>query len=129
MSLRILIVDDSPIIRAVIEKNIRMSELAVDQCIHAGNGQEALDQLGGEWVDVAFVDINMPVMNGVELITRMKADDLLKTIPVVVASTEGSQTRIDQLRELGIAGYLRKPFTPEQFKEQITQVLELNDAA
>jgi len=129
MSLRILIVDDSPIIRAVIEKNIRMSDLPVDQCLHAGNGQEALDQLSGQWVDLAFIDINMPVMNGVELIERMKADDLLKTIPVVVASTEGSQTRIDKLRELGIAGYLRKPFTPEQFKEQITAILELNDAA
>lgn len=129
MSLRILIVDDSPIIRSVIEKNIRMAELAVDQCLHAGNGQEALDQLNGQWIDLAFVDINMPVMNGVELIERMKADPILKTIPVVVASTEGSETRIDALRDLGIAGYLRKPFTPEQFKEQITRILELNDAA
>lgn len=129
MSLRILIVDDSPIIRSVIEKNIKMAELPVKDCLHAGNGQEALEQLGGEWVDLVFVDINMPVMNGVELIERMKADALLKTIPIVVASTEGSETRIDALRQLGIAGYLRKPFTPEQFKEQITTVLELNDAA
>ncbi|MBX2851222.1 MAG: response regulator [Phycisphaeraceae bacterium] len=129
MSLRILIVDDSPIIRSVIEKNIKLAELPVTECMHAGNGQEALNQLDGEWVDLALVDINMPVMNGVELIEKMKQDDLLKTIPVIVASTEGSQTRIDALKELGIAGYLRKPFTPEQFKEQITQVLELNDAA
>jgi two-component system chemotaxis response regulator CheY len=129
MSLRILIVDDSPIIRSVIEKNIRMADLPVDACIHAGNGQEALSELGGEWVDLVFVDINMPVMNGVELIERMKADSLLKTIPVIVASTEGSQTRIDALNELGIAGYLRKPFTPEQFKETIVNTLEMNDAA
>lgn len=129
MSLRILIVDDSPIIRSVIEKNIRMAELPVVECLHASNGQEALDQLNGQWVDLAFVDINMPVMNGVELIEKMKADPILKTIPVVVASTEGSETRIEALRELGIAGYLRKPFTPEQFKETIIRVLELKDAA
>lgn len=129
MSLRIMIVDDSPIIRSVIEKNLRMSGLPVDECIMAGNGQEALDKLAGQWVDLAMVDINMPVMNGVELIEKMKEDELLKTVPVIVASTEGSQTRIDQLCELGIAGYLRKPFTPEQFKEQITHALELNDAA
>lgn len=129
MSLRIMIVDDSPIIRAVIEKNLRMTGLPVDGCLMAGNGQEALDQLTDQWIDLALVDINMPVMNGVELIEKMKEDDLLKTIPIIVASTEGSQTRIDKLRELGIVGYLRKPFTPEQFKEQITQALELNDAA
>jgi two-component system chemotaxis response regulator CheY len=129
MSLRILIVDDSPIIRSVIEKNIHLAEVPVTQCIHAGNGQEALDQMAHQWIDLAFVDINMPVMNGVELIEKMKADDMLKTVPVIVASTEGSETRIEALRNLGIAGYLRKPFTPEQFKDQIVRILELNDAA
>ena len=129
MSLRIMIVDDSPIIRSVIEKNLRMTGLPIDGCVMAGNGEEALAKLADQWIDLALVDINMPVMNGVELIEKMKEDDLLNTIPIIVASTEGSQTRIDKLHELGIVGYLRKPFTPEQFKEQITQVLELNDAA
>ncbi len=129
MSLRILIVDDSPIIRSVIEKNIKLSEVPVNQCLHAGHGQEALDLMDGQWVDLVFVDINMPVMNGVELVERMKADAVMKSIPVIIASTEGSETRIDALRQLGIAGYLRKPFTPEQFKELITTVLERRDAA
>lgn len=129
MSLRILIVDDSPIIRSVIEKNIKLCGLPVEQCLHAGNGQEALDQMQNQWIDLTLVDINMPVMNGVELIQRMKADDLLRTIPIVVASTEGSETRISELRHQGIAGYLRKPFTPEHFKEVITQTLEQNHAA
>lgn len=129
MSVRILIVDDSPIIRSVIEKNIRLARVNVETCIHAGDGQQALDQLAQQWVDVALVDINMPVMNGVALIQRMKADPLLESIPVIVISTEGSATRIDALNELGIAGYLRKPFTPEQFKELITGVLESSDAA
>jgi len=129
MSLRILIVDDSPIIRSVIEKNIKLAEVPLGQCLHAGHGQEALDLMDGQWIDLVFVDINMPVMNGVELVERMKADAVMKTIPVIIASTEGSETRIEALRELGIAGYLRKPFTPEQFKELITTVLERSDAA
>lgn len=129
MSLRILIVDDSPIIRSVIEKNIRLAGVNVSDCLHAGDGEQALAQLGEHWVDLALVDINMPVMNGVELIQRMHADAVLKTIPVVVISTEGSATRIEALNDLGIAGYLRKPFTPEQFKQQINQVLEARDVA
>lgn len=129
MKYRILIVDDSPIIRSVIEKNIKMAEVDVAECLHAGNGQEALDQLADHWVDLMLVDINMPVMNGVELIEKLSADALLQSIPVVVVSTEGSQTRIAELTDKGIAGYLRKPFAPEQFKEMITRILEQADAA
>lgn len=129
MSLNILIVDDSPIIRAVIEKNIRLAGVEVNACHHAGDGQQALEQLGEQWVDVALVDINMPVMNGVELIERMKADAVFATIPVIVISTEGSATRIEALNRMGIASYLRKPFTPEQFKAQLKTVLESGNAA
>jgi len=129
MSLKILIVDDSPMIRSVIEKNIKLAGLPVEECLHAGNGQEALDLMQAQWVDLALVDINMPVMNGVELIARMKGDEVLRTIPVIVASTEGSETRIAELRGQGVNGYLRKPFTPEHFKEVITQTLEQSDAA
>lgn len=129
MSYRILIVDDSPIIRSVIEKNIKLADVPLDMCLHAGNGQEALGLMSMNWIDLAFIDINMPVMNGVELIERMKDDPILGSIPIIVASTEGSQTRIERLKELGITGYLRKPFTPEQFKELITHILEPTDAA
>lgn len=129
MSLRILIVDDSPIIRSVIEKSIRMAGVDVSDCLHAGDGKQAIEQLDAQWVDLALVDINMPVMNGVQLIQHMHADAILKTIPVVVISTEGSVTRIEELNDLGIAGYLRKPFTPEQFKDQIDQVLESRNAS
>jgi len=129
MSLQVLIVDDSPIIRSVIEKHITLAGVGEAQCHHAEHGRAALDVMAERWIDIAFVDINMPVMNGQELIERMKADQLLATIPVIVASTEGSATRIDALEHLGIAGYLRKPFTPEQFKDLIHHVMERRDAA
>lgn len=129
MNHRILIVDDSPIIRSVIQKNLHLAGIALDTCLQAGHGQEALDLLAEHWVDLLFVDINMPVMNGVELVRRMSEDPILRTIPVIIASTEGSQTRMEELEALGIAGYLRKPFTPEAFKELVTDILENHHAA
>jgi len=85
----------------------------VGELHEAENGKEALDILADHWIDIVFADINMPVMGGVEMVEKMSADGLLNTIPVVIVSTEGSTTRMEQLRAKGISGYIRKPFTPE----------------
>lgn len=122
MALNILLVDDSATVRAVVTKSLRLAQAPVNELFEASNGKEALGILAEQWVDLVFADINMPVMNGVEMIEKMSEDGLLKTIPVVVISTEGSTTRIEELRLLGVRGYLRKPFTPEQIREIIDQV-------
>ena len=70
-----------------------------------------------------FLDINMPVMNGVEMIEHLNEDGLLSSIPVVVVSTEGSATRMDELKRMGVRGYLRKPSAPEQFREVVEEIL------
>ncbi|MBL4702829.1 response regulator [bacterium AH-315-I18] len=129
MNLNILIVDDSITIRAVMEKTLQMAGVQTNQVLHASNGQEALDILAQEWVDLIFADINMPVMNGVEMIKKMSEDGLLKTIPVVVVSTEGSKTRIDELKDIGITAYIRKPFQPEDFKAVVEQLIGRSNAA
>lgn len=129
MSLSLLIVDDSPISRAIIEKSVRMTDAPVGECLHAGNGKEGLDMLANVTVDLMFVDINMPVMNGVELVEQMNQLGLIKTIPVIVISTEGSQKRIDHLHHLGVRGYLRKPFTPEDLQQTIHTALEQSHVA
>jgi two-component system chemotaxis response regulator CheY len=113
MSYRILIVDDSAIVRKVMAKTIAMSGVKTDEPLQAGDGQQALDVLKKEWVDLVFLDINMPIMNGIEFMERVSKDETLKSIPVVVVSTEGSTERKDRLKELGIKVYLRKPVTPE----------------
>jgi two-component system chemotaxis response regulator CheY len=123
MAYNILIVDDSETVKAVMAKSIQMAGVDVKTLLTAGNGQEALDVLGKEWVDLVFADINMPVMNGVELVKRMKADDDMKDIPVVIVSTEGSQTRINGLMESGVKAFLRKPFTPESLKATIDGIM------
>jgi len=123
MSISVLVVDDSQTVRAIIEKTLRMADVPLNELYTAGNGQEALDVLRNNWVDLVLTDINMPVMGGVELIEHMNADDTLQGIPVVVVSTEGSATRIEELKSKGVRAYIRKPFTPERFREILTELL------
>ena len=123
MAYNILVVDDSDTVRAVIVKTLGLTGVDIGTIHQARDGQEALDLLKDEWVDLVFTDINMPVMTGIELVERMQADSMLETIPVVVVSTEGSKTRIDDLMRKGVHAYIRKPFTPEALKEVVDNVL------
>lgn len=129
MSSDILIVDDSATIRSMMKRTVRMIGLDVGEVFEAANGIEALAQLSEHEVAVMLVDINMPTMNGIQLLTRMKQNDKLKHIQIVIASTEGSQKRIDQLHELGVAGYVRKPFQPEQLREVLITLLGVSQDA
>lgn len=123
MPYNVLIVDDSPIVRKVVEKTLRLSGTELGQVSQAGNGREALDLLKDLWVDIVFADINMPEMDGIEMVERMHQTGLLKTVPVVIVSTERSVTRIEELRAKGVRAYLNKPFTPEEIKTIIDEVL------
>jgi len=129
MSCDILIVDDSATIRSMMKRTVRMIDLDVAEVFEAANGIEALAQLAEHEVAVMLVDINMPTMNGIQLLKRMKDNERLKDIPIVIASTEGSQKRINQLRELGVAGYVRKPFQPEQLREVLIPLLGVTENA
>lgn len=123
MALNILVVDDSETVRSIILKTLTLSGLELNDPLQASNGKEALSLLRDNWVDLVLTDINMPDMGGVELIEHMKKDEVLKTIPVVVVSTEGSATRIEELKEKGVRAYIRKPFTPEKIREVLDDVL------
>lgn len=123
MAFNFMIVDDSSIVRKVVIRTIGMTALEVNSIIEAENGQEALDKLKDKWVDLIFLDINMPVMNGVEFMEQLRSDPRLMNMPVVVVSTEGSQERIKRLEELGIRAYLRKPVTPEALVHTVNELL------
>lgn len=122
MSMSVLVVDDSDIIRRMIVKTMMLAELSTGTVLEASNGREALEVLDESWVDVVLADLNMPVMDGLEMIGRMRAKPELAGIPVVVVSTEGAESRIEELERLGIAAYLRKPFTPEQIRDVLGRV-------
>ncbi len=129
MSHDVLIVDDSITIRQMVKKTMEMAGLDVGAIYEASNGIEALAQLADHDVAVMMVDINMPTMNGVQLLTRMKENERLNNIPIVIASTEGSKQRIEQLQELGAFGYVRKPFQPEQLRDVLKPLLGVKDDA
>ena len=122
MAVNILIVDDSGVMRSMIAKTINLSGLALGEIHQAGNGQEGLDLLKQNWIDLVIADINMPVMNGEEMINHMMADPDLQDIPIVVVSTEGSKTRVERLQEKGIR-FIHKPFTPEAIRDTIRDFL------
>jgi two-component system chemotaxis response regulator CheY len=128
MAYNLLIVDDSKTVRSVITKALRAAGIPTNLVLEAQNGLEALDLLRNNWIDLVLADINMPVMNGVEMLERMKADADLEATPVVVVSTEGSSTRIARLEELGVRFFLRKPFRPEQLRDAIISNLGEIDA-
>lgn len=123
MALNILVVDDSVTVRAVVAKTLQISGIQPNEIHQASNGKEALEIMKEHWVDLIFSDINMPVMGGVEMIQQMQQDDMLRTIPVIVISTEGSATRIEQLKAQGVRAYIRKPFTPEQVRALVADII------
>ena len=127
MAGNVLIVDDSATVRQMVRKTMLMAGLDVGEVYEASNGIEALAQLADHCVAVIMVDINMPTMNGIQLLTRMKDNDRLKHIPIVIASTEGSQQRKDQIERFGAFGYVRKPFKPEQLRDVLRPILGVRD--
>lgn len=121
MAIDILIVDDSVVMRTMIKKTLRMAGVETGELFEAGNGAEGLEALAASPVDLAIVDINMPVMGGEEMIERMQADASLSKIPIVVISTEASETRISHLVESGVE-FIHKPFTPETIRDVVDKV-------
>lgn len=129
MSQDVLVVDDSATIRKMVKRTMELAGLDFGEVFEASNGIEALAQLNDHPIAVMLVDINMPTMNGVQLLTRMKENERLKHIPIVIASTEGSQERIRQLKELGVSGYVRKPFQTEQLRDVLMPILGVTQNA
>ncbi len=126
MSLNMLIVDDSAVMRAMIIKTLRAVGLPIGEIFQAANGQEGLDALADNWVDVAFVDINMPVMGGEEMIEKVRANPTWLDLPIIVVSTEGSKARIDSLRAKRTE-FVHKPFTPEIVRDVISNLTGIQD--
>ena len=121
---RILIVDDSSVMRKMVERTLRLAGIVPEQVLEAGDGISALGLLAGNGVDLVLCDINMPVMDGLEFLRQMQALPTGKGVPVVMITSEGSENHVVEAVAAGARGYIRKPFSAEQVKEQIVPVLE-----
>ncbi len=121
MSLKILIVDDSITVRAVLQKALRITNLDITGIYEAANGLEAMKVLAAQDIDIVFTDLVMPEMNGEEFIAKLSRDGLTDKLPVIVISSAGGTLRVERLRELGVRGFVHKPFTPEQIEELVIE--------
>ena len=123
MAFNVLIVDDSSSMRSVIKKTIKVSGFNVGEYWEAADGKEALEILDKEWVDLVLTDINMPNMNGLELVAEMNKNEELRSIPVVMVTTEGTKASIRNSMELGAKGYIKKPFLPQDIKNTLNRIV------
>jgi two-component system, chemotaxis family, chemotaxis protein CheY len=120
----VLVVDDSAAIRKILQRVLRQTGMAIRTIHEAGDGQEALDLLNAHKVQLVLTDINMPKMDGLQLLAAMKASDRWRDVPVVMITTEGGEMKVGEAVKLGAAGYVRKPFTADQIKEKLAGIIE-----
>jgi two-component system chemotaxis response regulator CheY len=120
----VLVVDDSAAIRKILNRVLRQTGMAIGTIHEAGDGQEALDLLKSQRPNLILTDINMPKMDGLQLLAALKASDDWRPIPVVMITTEGGEMKVAEAVRLGAAGYVRKPFTADQIKEKLVGLLE-----
>jgi two-component system chemotaxis response regulator CheY len=121
----VLVVDDSAAIRKILNRVLRQTGMAIGTVHEAGDGQEALDLLRAHKIDLVLTDINMPKMDGLQLLGAIKASPHWNSIPVMMITTEGGETKVGEAVRLGAAGYVRKPFTADQIKEKLAGIVEL----
>ena len=123
MSITALIVDDSSVMRKIVERSLRQAGVDLAKVFEAGNGAEALSVVNENKVDLILCDINLPIMDGLEFVKQLSGVENAKDVPVVMITTEGSESHVVQALSCGAKGYIRKPFTPEQVKEHVIPVL------
>jgi two-component system chemotaxis response regulator CheY len=122
-SISALIVDDSSVMRKIVERSVRQAGIDLTSVFQAGNGAEALAVLAENRVDLIFCDINMPVMDGLEFVKQLSGVENAKGVPVIMITTEGSESHVVQALSAGARGYIRKPFTPEHVRDSVIPLL------
>jgi two-component system chemotaxis response regulator CheY len=125
---RVLVVDDSPVMRRFVRRTLELSGFPVGGVLEAGDGRQALEMLRTGAVDVILTDLNMPVMDGEQFLAELARDPNWNTVPVVVVSTDGTEDRLKHMLGLGARGYVKKPFLPEALREALEKVLEGRNA-
>lgn len=126
MGLNILVVDDSSVMRKMIIRTMKMSGVPVGEIFEANNGKNGLDELNKNWVDLLFIDVNMPIMDGAEMLRRVRKEPTTRDLPILIVSTESNEKRIKEIGD-NRAGFLHKPFTPEDLRSKIIEMTGVVD--
>jgi two-component system chemotaxis response regulator CheY len=117
-----LLVDDSAIIRKMVK--IALKKVFKGEILEAGDGLEALNVLSMNTVELIICDINMPNMDGMEFLSRVKSTEEFKEIPVIMLSTEQGEEDVKEAKERGAADYLKKPVKPEKLIKTVYEVIK-----
>lgn len=125
-NMKILIVDDFSTMRRIIKNLLR--DLGFTNTVEADDGTTALPILQTGTIDFLVTDWNMPGMTGIELLRSVRADEKLKTIPVLMVTAEAKRDQIIAAAQAGVNGYVVKPFTAVALKEKIEKIFERIDA-
>lgn len=119
----ILIVDDSAMMRKIVLRALTLAGLEFQPVLEASDGSEALNLLKSHAVELIMCDINMPVMDGLEMLKQIQTNKLAPNVPIVMVTTESSASQVQQAVAGGASGYIRKPFTPDQVKHKVVPLL------
>ncbi len=122
MSIKLLSVDDSRTIRLIIGKAFRAYDCTIAE---AANGAEALAAAAADRPDLIILDLTMPVMDGYEALKRLRADPRLKDIPVVMLTAEAGRENVLRIAQLGVQGYVIKPFDEAKIVERVSKLVPL----
>jgi len=123
VALDILIVDDSAAIRKILQRALGQAEIPMGSVFEAGDGDAALEILKQQKVGLVLSDINMPNMDGLELLGRIRAHEEWRKVPVIMITTEGAAAKVQEAVALGASGYVRKPFTADQLRDKLVALL------
>lgn len=121
--MNVLIVDDSAAMRKILRRVLGQAEAPVSQAFEATDGVEALEVLKTQNIGLILSDINMPNMDGLELLSRVRAEEEWRDVPFVMITTEGSDRKVVEAMQLGASAYVRKPFTPCQIREKLAGLM------
>jgi len=118
---KILAVDDSPTMRRIVVNTLK--RIGFNDVVEATNGKDALVKLYSEKIDFIITDWNMPEMNGLELVKKVRADERFKDLPIIMVTTEGGKAEVITALKAGVNNYIVKPFTPQVLKEKLGAVM------
>lgn len=124
--MRVLIVDDSSVMRKIVTRGLRQAEFNVDDIVEAENGAEALEQLRiTPNIDLILSDWNMPIMDGLTFVKSVRRSiPEIKDIPIIMVTTEGGESKVAAAVEAGANGHIKKPFTPDMLKETLGKFMK-----
>lgn len=126
MKSKLLTVDDSKAVRMLVKKAFRECDVEI---VEATNGVEGLSVAGKEGPDLILLDVTMPVMDGVEMLTRLKGDNKTKDIPVIMLTAEGGRDNVLKIAKLGIRDYIVKPFKEKVLLEKAGRIIDLKKSS